>query len=91
MRVLLWILNRCRYQVPAKHMPVGYVPYMKDFDLEGIDVTEPKWRKLFDISRAESEAELKGQKEFFDQFGSALPEEFTEEWGELNDRILGSP
>jgi phosphoenolpyruvate carboxykinase (GTP) len=91
MRVLLWIINRCRYQVPAKAMPVGYIPYRKDFDVDGIDMPEPKWRKLFDINKTESDQELKGQKEFFDQFGSNLPEEFTAEWSDLNDRILGSP
>ena len=37
MRVLIWILGRCEGKLDARVTPIGYVPYVKDLDLEGLD------------------------------------------------------
>ena len=40
MRVLLWILARCEGKVDARETAIGYVPYAKDINIEGLDITE---------------------------------------------------
>ena len=36
-RVLEWILARCNDEVDARTTPIGYIPYAKDINLEGLD------------------------------------------------------
>ena len=47
-RVLEWILKRCNNEVDARETPIGYVPYAKDINLEGLDLTTEDLEKIFD-------------------------------------------
>ncbi len=88
LRVLEWIMGRCRQKVKAVESPIGYLPDPEDIDLTGLDMQKGTLEKLLEIDIEEWSKELEGQKSFFDSFGKDLPKELWKEH-ELLKRRLG--
>ena len=78
MRVLEWILKRCENAVDAQETAIGYVPYAKDIDLEGLDYSREMLESILYIDKARWSAEADEIKEFYKQFGDKLPKELSE-------------
>ncbi|MFC1768001.1 phosphoenolpyruvate carboxykinase (GTP) [Candidatus Margulisiibacteriota bacterium] len=89
LRVLEWIIDRCRSKVDAKQSPIGYIPNIDDIDMTGLDLPSGTMEKLFEINKEEWLKELSDQKGFFSQFGKTMPKEITEEHKALEQRIKG--
>ena len=78
MRVLDWILKRCAGKVDAKETAIGYVPYAKDIDLEGLDYSVDTLESILYIDKARWSAEADEIAEYYKQFGDRLPKELSE-------------
>lgn len=78
MRVLDWILKRCAGEVSAQETAIGYVPYAKDIDLDGLDMTTADLEKILYIDKARWSAEADEIAEYYKQFGDRLPKELKE-------------
>ncbi len=88
LRVLEWIIGRCRSKVDAVQTPIGYIPNLKDLDMTGLKMAKGALKKLFEIKKQEWLAELEDQKRFFEMFGNTLPKEILQEHKALYKRIL---
>jgi len=86
-RVLKWIIDRVNNRVSAKETPIGLVPYLKDIDLEGLNIPEERLEKLFEVNREEWKIETAEIKKFYERFGTRLPEEILDEYKSLIDRL----
>ncbi len=78
MRVLEWILNRCDNAVDAQETAIGYVPYAKDIDLEGLDYSVDTLESILYVDKARWSAEADEIATFYKQFGDKLPAELSE-------------
>ena len=79
LRVLEWILKRCDNEVDAQETAIGYIPYAKDINLNGIkDVTEESLEKILDVDKDLWREEAKGIEEFFGKFDGKVPAELVE-------------
>ena len=78
MRVLDWILKRCSDSVDAQETAIGYVPYAKDIDLEGLDYSRDTLESILYVDKARWSAEADEIAEFYKQFGDRLPAELSE-------------
>ncbi|MBP5609856.1 MAG: phosphoenolpyruvate carboxykinase (GTP) [Clostridia bacterium] len=87
MRVLMWILARCEGKVDAKKTPIGYVPFVKDLDLEGLDIDEKNVEGLLDVDAKLWLEDVAGIREFYAQVGSRVPTELYDELNALEDRL----
>ena len=87
MRVLMWILARCEDKVDAKTTPIGFVPYVKDLDLEGLDLDEKVVEGLLDVDAKLWLEDVAGIREFYAQVGSRVPKELYDELNALEDRL----
>ncbi len=87
LRVLEWIIERCRGRVKAKETPIGYIPHDNDIDMTGLRLSKAKIKKLFTINKKDWKQELESIKEFFGKFGSDLPQEIQREYKELQKRL----
>ena len=87
MRVLMWILARCEGKVDAKKTPIGYVPFVKDLDLEGLDIDEKVVEGLLDVDAKLWLEDVAGIREFYTQVGSRVPTELYDELNALEDRL----
>lgn len=81
LRVLEWILARCRGEVDAVRTPIGYVPRPEDLDLTGLKISKAKLKKLLEVKREDWFEEIEGIAEFFKQFNQRLP---IEMWAQLD-------
>ena len=78
LRVLEWILKRCDNEVDAQETAIGYLPYAKDINLNGIeDVTEESLEKILDVDKDLWREEAKGIEEFFGKFDGKVPAELV--------------
>ena len=84
LRVLDWIIDRCEGKVDAVETPIGYVPYAKDINLEGIEdeVSYEILEEILKVDKALWREEAKAIEEFYMQFGDRLPKEL---WDALNN------
>lgn len=79
MRVLDWILDRCEGKVEAQETAIGYVPYAKDINIKGADVTPETLNKLLYVDKARWGAEAEEIEKYYDDnFGDKLPKEIRE-------------
>jgi phosphoenolpyruvate carboxykinase (GTP) len=87
LRVLEWVVNRCRGKVKAAETPIGLLPSPEDIDLTGLDLPKETMEKLLRIDTEEWRKELEDQKKFFEIFGSSLPPFILEEHAALAGRL----
>ncbi|OGW83139.1 MAG: phosphoenolpyruvate carboxykinase [Omnitrophica bacterium RIFCSPHIGHO2_02_FULL_51_18] len=87
LRVLLWAIERVEGAGKAKQTPIGNVPTADAIDLTGLDISKEKMEYLLEVDRAEWEAELDSQNEFFDKFAGRLPKEIISEQEALRARL----
>ena len=73
MRVLKWIIDRVDGKVGAKETPIGLVPHMDDFNMEGLPIPRSKMDGLFEIKPPEWKGEVREIRKFFDGFGRTIP------------------
>lgn len=87
LRVLLWILERTRGNGKADETPIGYVPTRDGLNLEGLEIGTETMKKLLEIDRGRWRNELSEVRDFFETFGSRLPEALRGELDGLKKRL----
>ncbi|MBQ3235026.1 MAG: phosphoenolpyruvate carboxykinase (GTP) [Clostridia bacterium] len=87
LRVLEWIIKRCKGEVSANEVAIGYVPNAEDINIEGLDIDVDTVKELLNVDTATWLEEVKGIKEFYAQFGDRLPAELAKELAALEDRL----
>lgn len=87
LRVLKWVIERCKDTGNAEETPIGYVPGKGGIDLTGLDVSEETIRALVHVDKDAWYEELGSQTDWFQQFGYSLPIEIWREHEALADRL----
>jgi phosphoenolpyruvate carboxykinase (GTP) len=76
MRVLKWIVDRCRGRVPAYETPVGWMPEPEDIDTTGLSDYDPAdLAEALSLNVEEWKREVLLQDELFFRLYSDLPKE----------------
>jgi len=87
LRVLEWILDRCRGEAEAVASPIGYVPTPSSLDLTGLDLSSAVVDELLRVDYDSWFQEVEGIKEFFAKFGDRLPHALEDEVNSLHRRL----
>jgi phosphoenolpyruvate carboxykinase (GTP) len=76
MRVLKWIVDRCRDRIGADESPLGWVPNPETFDFDGIDgFSRGQFQHAQTISEDDWRKEIVMQEEFFSKLYPHVPQE----------------
>jgi phosphoenolpyruvate carboxykinase (GTP) len=75
MRILKWIVDRCRGRIGADETPLGWMPDPSDIDLEGLDYDKAKLADALRIDVEDWKKEVLAQDELFIKLHSDLPME----------------
>lgn len=86
-RVLKWVIDRCRGSGGAEESPIGCLPAAGSLDTEGLNLSPESLQALFRIDKEGWLNATKGQAEFFAKFGEHLPPALLEERQALVDRL----
>ncbi|MBE6828335.1 MAG: phosphoenolpyruvate carboxykinase (GTP) [Ruminococcaceae bacterium] len=89
LRVLEWIIKRCEGKVDAQETAIGYIPYAKDINREGIEdeVSLEALDSILDVDKTLWKEEAAGVEEFFKKFGSKIPAELRESLATLKANL----
>ena len=86
-RVLDWIVRRAAGEADAVDGVTGRYPKFEEFNLEGLDLGEEEWAKMYDIDPEAWAAEMDDTEEYYKQFGDKLPEAIKEQLAKFRARI----
>ncbi len=87
MRVLMWILARCKGEVGAVETPIGYVPNAEDINIEGLDIDLDTLKGLLNVDKALWTEEAAGIDEFYKSIGNRVPKELWDEYETLKNNL----
>ncbi len=90
MRILMWILDRCKGKAEAVETPIGYLPNAEDIDIVGLEdegITLDVVRDLLSVDNSLWLEDAAGCEEFYAKFGNRLPAEMTAQLNAQKDRL----
>jgi phosphoenolpyruvate carboxykinase (GTP) len=89
-RVVEWIAKRIEGLVELEESAIGGLPFKKDFNLDGLDVSDEKFEQIFDVDSASWQVEARMTREYFAEFGDRVPQPLRAELAELESRLAQS-
>lgn len=90
MRVLLWMLRRCKGEAEAVESPIGYLPLPEDINIQGLEedgVTVETIRELLSVDNALWLEDCDGVEELYNQIGERVPAELRKQLADLRERL----
>jgi phosphoenolpyruvate carboxykinase (GTP) len=87
LRVLEWILQRCRGEGRPIDTPIGLIPSADAMDLTGLELSPRTMNELLRVDRTAWQAECDQIEAFFQQFGDRLPHALADEAAALRRRL----
>ena len=87
LRVLKWVIERCRGDGEAEETPIGYVPTPSAIGGKGLDASKDVLEELLRVDREGWRTNLRNQAEFFAKFEDRLPAAIREEHEALARRL----
>ena len=83
MRVLEWIVRRCKGEVDAVETPIGRVPVAGDLNLDGIEVAPSTMERLLEVDVEAWKAEVAEVGDYLDSYGDRTPPGLKAEWARI--------
>ncbi|MEM7708898.1 MAG: phosphoenolpyruvate carboxykinase (GTP) [Pseudomonadota bacterium] len=77
MRVLRWIVGRCRGEVGAQDTAIGLLPTPADLDVSGLDLAPETLEALLSLDQAGWQQELSEIGTYLESYGERLPAELA--------------
>lgn len=87
LRVLRWVIARCKGEAGAAASPIGLLPEEDAIDLSGLDLPAGTMKELLSVDPEAWRQEVEGQAAFFAKFGHRLPAGITEQREALVKRL----
>ncbi|HVJ62866.1 MAG TPA: phosphoenolpyruvate carboxykinase (GTP) [Tahibacter sp.] len=79
MRVLEWVIERCKGKAGANETPIGNLPRAQDLNLAGLDLPAADLALLLDVDRDGWAHEYASIGEYLDSFGARTPDALRQE------------
>ena len=87
MRVLKWIVERCRDRAHGVQTALGLQPEYRDLDWRGIDFSSERFGQVMRLDRDMWKRELAAHDQLFAQLGPKQPRAFADLRRDLGARL----
>lgn len=87
MRVLEWIINRCKGAVSAQDSAIGYLPNKEDINQHNLDMNPLDLDLLLKVDRDGWSQEISAIKEYLSGFGERVPEALYQQLNVIQDQL----
>ncbi len=88
LRVLRWIIDRCRDRVDARRTPIGLLPHPGDIDTRDLDIEHATLEALLHVDTSQWRAEMASIAEYLEGYGERLPAALREEHARIVEALL---
>ncbi|MFQ3245662.1 MAG: phosphoenolpyruvate carboxykinase (GTP) [Arenicella sp.] len=79
LRVLQWIIKRCKGEVGAKESAIGYLPCDGDIDAADLNIDPAVWQSLITIDDQQWRQEMDEFGEYLESYGDRLPDKLRQQ------------
>ncbi|MDP9085110.1 MAG: phosphoenolpyruvate carboxykinase (GTP) [Pseudomonadota bacterium] len=90
LRVLRWIIDRCKGTANARDTAIGHLPNPADLDLQGLDIAPDALAELLTVSAALWREEFTDIDKYFSEFGERVPQALKTELQSALQRVQSS-
>jgi phosphoenolpyruvate carboxykinase (GTP) len=87
LRVLRWIIDRCKGQADAVDTPIGSLPKPADIDISGLDMQNGDLEELLKVDREAWIDELDSIGDYLKEFGNRVPDRLKAEQRKIRDSL----
>ena len=87
LRVLRWIIDRCKGTAKAHDTAIGHLPNADDLDVQGLDIAPGAIEELLTVNPALWQEEFAGIRQYFAEFGDRVPAPLQAELHRALDRV----
>ena len=87
LRVLKWVIERCKAKGTAVETPIGTLPTPDAIDTRGLDLPKENLQALLEVDRSQWQQEVADQERFFKQLAATMPKEIVNERNALAERL----
>jgi len=90
LRVLRWIIDRCKGTAEARDTAIGHLPNPADLDLQGLDIAPGALEELLTVVPSLWQEEFAGIARYLREFGDRVPQSLKAELKGAVERIHSS-
>jgi phosphoenolpyruvate carboxykinase (GTP) len=90
LRVLRWIIDRCKGTAKARETAIGHLPNSADLDLQGLDIAPGAVDELLTVDPKLWREEFAGIGKYFGEFGDRVPQSLEAELKRALERVHSS-
>jgi len=90
LRVLRWIIDRCKGTARARDTPIGHLPNPADLDLQGLDIAPRALDELLNVNPELWRQEFSAIERYLGEFGERVPAALKGELERTLERVQSS-
>ena len=90
LRVLRWIIDRCKGKAQSKETAIGHLPNAADIDRQGLEVADAAIEELLTVNPKAWAEEFKGIEKYMAEFGERVPAALRNELNGALQRVHSS-
>src|SRR5882757_1436221 len=87
LRVLRWIIDRCRGTAQARDTAIGQLPNAQDLDTEGLEIAPGALDDLLAVDPELWREEFQGMASYLSEFGTRVPQALEDELARATERV----
>jgi phosphoenolpyruvate carboxykinase (GTP) len=87
LRVLRWVIDRCKGIAGAHETPIGFLPQQTDLDMAGLVLSDGALHQLMDVDAKAWHVEIDDIGRYLEEFGSRTPDALRQQYQRVKQTL----
>lgn len=87
LRVLQWIIERCKGTLSARDTAIGQLPFSADMNIDGLSISNDELERLLAVDGEGWRQEMAAVREHLSHFGARVPDALIDECQRIEDML----